>query len=722
MKMAVDRNAGLSIARDRAASFESKLDPDKRKRLGQFFTGLPLSRILAALSVPKNCTSVIDPMAGHGDLLDAVFERCTLEGIRLSRIDAIEVAEETAKACLERLKPWREEHHAVDIAAHESSAFDSALIDSLPAEGYDLVITNPPYVRYQTFTNKGSLGNGDSLERIRKNLLQIVSDRIPQSEQSIWRELVQGFSGLSDLSVPSWLLAAMLVKTGGVLALVAPATWRNRNYADVLQYLLARCFKLEAIISDRQPGWFSKVLVRTNLVVAIRLPSKAILPPLCLRNAGGNKVVSVEVDKIAKEGESLVGAAFPGEDPERYFAQWVLHKVTKIAQEPKGITVMKRQEDVLSWVRSVRQSSSWLERLEPSSKHTPLFSSLTKSSRKWIPHELKKILPSDCEVNLHELSKIGIEVGQGLRTGCNVFFYVEMVKQIDDKTARIRISNILGGDEIDVPMDALKPVLKRQAEIDVFISGSMTPGYVLDLREYVLPEDLNQVQEALNLYKASGTSPPKAMPKTLVDIVNRAAKTKYGSSRGGKYIPELSAVKTNTRASTSGSKDKFPRFWYMLPDFQRRHIPEAFVPRVNQHTPRILQNRVPPLLIDANFSTLWANGKSWSPEGIVGIMNSSWVRACMEAIGTPMGGGALKLEATHLRRLPVPKLSNSEIEKISEIATNSHPNHSSEVQNKIDNIMIKAILGGHHDDNQINHIIGKLHDLTRRLSQARQRV
>ena len=31
----------------------------------------------------------------------------------------------------------------------------------------------------------------------------------------------------------------------------------------------------------------------------------------------------------------------------------------------------------------------------------------------------------------------------------------------------------------------------------------------------------------------------------------------------------------------------------------------------------------------------------------------------MEALGTPMGGGALKLEATHLRHMPVPVFSDS---------------------------------------------------------------
>ena len=82
MKMVVDGKAELATARSRAAIIESQLDPDRRKRLGQFFTGLPLSRILAALSVKNNCASIIDPMAGHGDLLDAALERCIKQGIR----------------------------------------------------------------------------------------------------------------------------------------------------------------------------------------------------------------------------------------------------------------------------------------------------------------------------------------------------------------------------------------------------------------------------------------------------------------------------------------------------------------------------------------------------------------------------------------------------------------------------------------------------------------
>lgn len=134
-------------------------------------------------------------------------------------------------------------------------------------------------------------------------------------------------------------------------------------------------------------------------------------------------------------------------------------------------------------------------------------------------------------------------------------------------------------------------------------------------------------------------------------------------------------------------------------------------------------NRKPPVLIDANFSTLWANDKPWTPESIVGVLNSAWARACMEAIGTPMGGGALKLEATHLRRLPVPKLSSSEFERISEIARNGpkEPHLSAEGLNGIDIIIVKGILGGRHDVGRIGHLISELHRLTDRFRQARQR-
>jgi hypothetical protein len=36
----------------------------------------------------------------------------------------------------------------------------------------------------------------------------------------------------------------------------------------------------------------------------------------------------------------------------------------------------------------------------------------------------------------------------------------------------------------------------------------------------------------------------------------------------------------------------------------------------------------------------------------------------MESVGTPLGGGALKLEATHIRQVPIPPLSDRDCERL----------------------------------------------------------
>src|SRR5579862_919448 len=222
----------LYAARVAARAYEAALPPEQRKRLGQYFSGLPLGKLLAHLAFDSQVCAVLDPMAGHGDLLDATWEAASECGITLDRLDAIEIDETTAATCRTRLaqisgttQPAR-----MTIAA---DAFDPVSIEKLPLHGYDLVITNPPYVRYQARNT-----NGTAAARIRSGLISIINARFSNVEGGVWKELAEGYSGLADLSVPAWLLAAAMVRPAGRLALIVPATWRSRDYADVIRYLL----------------------------------------------------------------------------------------------------------------------------------------------------------------------------------------------------------------------------------------------------------------------------------------------------------------------------------------------------------------------------------------------------------------------------------------------------------------------------------------------------
>ena len=74
-----------------ARSFEKNLPPAQRKRLGQFFTGLPLGLLLSHIAFDADMRAVIDPMAGHGDLLDAVAMTARTRGVQLDELDGIEL-------------------------------------------------------------------------------------------------------------------------------------------------------------------------------------------------------------------------------------------------------------------------------------------------------------------------------------------------------------------------------------------------------------------------------------------------------------------------------------------------------------------------------------------------------------------------------------------------------------------------------------------------------
>ena len=585
-------------------------------------------------------------MAGHGDLLDSVWEAAGERDIEIERLDGIEIDDPTAAVCRERLGLLSEsESPAVSIRC--SSAFDPEAINALPWRQYDLVITNPPYVRYQSRD-----GGENDRAAVRAGLQVIVAGSRTDPDSRVWRALVDGYSGLSDLSVPAWILAAAMVRPGGCLALVVPATWRNRDYGDIIRYLLLRCFVVDCIVADRQPGWFSDALVRTHLVVARRLAaSKGPRRPN--PSAASSSAPWIEVTPEAATTGSLVGSAFQSARPEAAFAAWLR---AGCRDERRGITV-RRFDGNREWTELRRRSHQrrWYRFLEGRTQNPQLFSALPSAGPPPVPTALAPLLPDELPSNtLVSLSDAGVAVGQGLRTGCNSFFYVTACDEAGSQVVTVETSALFGSCRLRVPASVLRPVVRRQSELPVLDAGRVPNGRVLDLRSWVLPEDLPAVLNARPTYVARGESLPELMPKDLVDYVRRAATT---TGPGGKVIPMLSAVRSNVR-TPGGSRT--PRFWYMLPDFSRRHFPAVFVPRVNHDLPRAIANRDPMLCVDANFSTFWALSDGWTRDALAALLNSAWCRAVMEALGTPMGGGALKLEATQMRQMLVPVLSASD--------------------------------------------------------------
>ena len=705
MRTTVDRDKARAAAR----AFEAALPTAQRKVMGQFFTGVPLGKLLAHIALDPGTATVLDPMAGHGDLLDATWEAANDRGIAIERLDGIELDARTASVCRDRLSRIVGAHGSPLQYIFTGSAFDDGIVGQLNRGGYDLVITNPPYVRYQV---RKAWGLGD--DTVRSGLEGIANDCVTTSEKALWQHLIRAYSGLSDLSIPSWLLAGLLVRPGGRLALVAPATWRSRDYADPIRYMLLRCFDLEYIVEDTQPGWFSDALIRTHLVVARRLPPAESAKPLSERHSFPS-AEWVQVAPDAAGGESMVGSVFDSGSPEADFASWLRN----ISRDPRpGI---RRQQFELrqEWgaLQSRVSSKSWYLKLEGLGSELKLLNPVGSLNRASLPDAVR-----DIEIDgasLCTLEDSGIQVGQGLRTGCNQFFYVTVCQAAGDGLTRVTASPEFDDRELHVPEGALRNVLRRQSEVPFIRNGQALPGRVLDLRSWVLPEDAAVVAAFQGAYSATGEAVPKVMPPELADFVRLASVSPSRRGTNGKRIPELSAVRPNARIPREQTST--PRFWYMLPDFTPRHLPAAFVARVNYDRPWVEVNLDPPVLIDANFSSIWTTRGEWTRFGLKALFNSVWCRTLMEALGTPLGGGALKLDASHIRRMAVPQLSEQAIRHLNN-AGRELTQESSKAQVAIDEIVLRGVMGSDVQEHGLRSLSSSLEARSRRLHLERQRM
>lgn len=591
------------------------MNDERRKRLGQYFSGLKVGRLLASVAHAETASSIIDPMVGCGDLIEACLEMAARPALAVG----MEIDNAAATAAARRLP-------GSSIIC--GSAFDPATVSRLPLLRFDLVIGNPPFVRYQ----QGAVGAHDipDAETVRRHLRQSLN-LLPLSavDRDILDKAAATYSGHADLAVPACILSMALVAPGGRLALVLPQAWLARNYSDQVRACLAALFDIEVIIEDDSASWFPDALVKTSLLTARRRPASSSSPQ--------SAHLHVHLGRMASNGTSLVGNLMKGSfHPEKDFATSLrtgstffrgsdlIQVETARAPNCHGNGTAEFNDPVLRRIASQLRMS-----------HFPTFT----------------------------LSEVGVSVGQGLRTGANDFFYVQPSQDGGSFTSP------LSPGPIECAPGVLRPAVRDQR-------GNRHA--VLDLRGVALPEDL----------QATGRSHYESMPQALADHVRRAAKALSGKPGRERPIPELSAVRTNVRPAR---RNGAPRFWYMLPDFQPRHLPDAYMPRVCASRPRpALSDRAQ--LVDANFATLRSDGAM--PVGaLMAILHSNWVWAWLEMAGAVMGGGALKIESTMLDRMPIPTLDKQQIAELEAIWTFLAAGRLSDPGRTIDEIMLSRSSG-----------------------------
>ncbi len=675
-------------------SFEMFMETDfLQKRLGQYFTSPALARLLAALSNADTAKSIIDPMAGQGSMLMA----CKDYGARNVQYGAIEIDESAWAVCHEQA-PWS---HPI-----LGDAFQLDTFNRLSRQEWDLVITNPPYVRYQSLSKGLGLENPiPSGKEVRENLSKVINSNknISSEDKRLFQKLVVSYSGLADLAVPSWLLCATLCAPGGKLALILPESWLNRDYAAIVQYLLLRWFRILYVVEDTDIVWFPEVQVKTTILIAERVERRE--SAFSYSEKDTYLYLSIAKQCIGENG--LVDKLFENTsiDPEREFSELV-QELIRSGNEIDTEYLKAKQIKLTSMADNLERhshSQKWLAKMENKS------SNFKKSLDSYmLPSAINEWLSeNNSSVKLKTFDEWGIKVGQGLRTGANKFFYTDMLSSNDDYT-EVTQSPLLNEGSLKIPNSLLLPVIKKQTELPegFLVTASQLNGRVILIEEHALTEDIEQA-DAVDFYKP--------LPEDVSSYIRAIDKVK---DKTGRYIRDFSAVIPNIRVANK-QKNMPARFWYMLPGLAQRHKPDIFIPRVNNGTPKAFVNLNREAVVDANFSTIWCTIDGPSSFAIMAFLNSSWCSVYFEHSGSVMGGGALKIEATHIRRLPIPSFSSKDWASLSSLGKNlsENFNSNSEILAEINKNVVTALLGRSASSSECH----ALENLATELKNQRQR-
>lgn len=583
----------------------------KEKILGQYFSGELIPRLLASLLHSDSITTTIDPMCGRGDMFRPFCGRnIELYGIEIDEAAAIRARQMFPEAKITTGNAFRPE----------------TIIPALNAEGYDLVITNPPFVRRETINPLASNGFHDDLATIKSSLLKILRSRgyIPRKDKTQIIACINSISMLSDLSIPSWILCMMLVKLGGQLAMVVPTAWMNREYGHPVVELLTRLFIIDYIIIDANRVWFKdSAQIQTSLVVARRKSTGTADVNAPVRFVRLYSAASTEssLTGALPDGVDFVGSIRNGESAPGFF------DVDLIA--PDRIAAQSGRRSRLSAFIGKKNGS---------------------------------ILSFD---------DLRINVGQGLRTGANKFFYL---KRKDD-----RCYSSLNNSIIEYSQEFFCPAIKNQEGLPpVFAVHDNPDDVVLYIQTAATDEDIAASDNAYSHLSAS-----------LESYIKEASLIKIRE----KFIPELSAVRTN---ATKGSARRKRRFWYMLPPAGERHYAHIFVPRINSRKVisriNLSDNKI---FIDANFINFWLNSDSQLTEfALFALLNSNWIGIQFEELGSTMGGGALKLDAIQIKKCILPSgiLEHiSRLDKLGKQLSEIPVHDSKEIIRNIDRIILGSI-------------------------------
>jgi adenine-specific DNA-methyltransferase len=198
------------------------------KLRGGYYTPQPITEFICKWAITKPTQKVLEPSCGDGNFIESAIHRFLELGVSKKKLfgllQGIELIEEEAEKSKQRAAKF-----GLNSTTIINSDFFSFISNANGQSSYDVVIGNPPFIRYQNFP-----------EEHRNKAFELM------------QQLGLAPNKLTNIWVPFLVLSASVLNRYGRLGMVIPAELFQVKYAAETRIFLSKFFSRITIVTFKK--------------------------------------------------------------------------------------------------------------------------------------------------------------------------------------------------------------------------------------------------------------------------------------------------------------------------------------------------------------------------------------------------------------------------------------------------------------------------------------
>ena len=198
-----------------------KKNSSEQKLRGAYYTPLQLANAMVGLFAPENIHTVLEPSSGDGVFLDSLKQLGLIN--QIASVDAVEIEPDEAQKVEKNYSNYQNVH----VLNEDFLEFYSRMISG--KKQYDLILGNPPYIRYQYLT---------------------------EAQRELQSKILTSHGMKSNKLINAWVAflvaCVQLLSENGKIALVIPAEILQVAYAEDLRLFLSEQLAKITLITFEQ--------------------------------------------------------------------------------------------------------------------------------------------------------------------------------------------------------------------------------------------------------------------------------------------------------------------------------------------------------------------------------------------------------------------------------------------------------------------------------------